>query len=849
MATGRVDVDAVLASLSLDEKASLTAGFDLWNIPGVDHAGVPAVRVTDGPNGARGAALMGASGATAACVPCGSALGATWDAGLVEEIGALVGREARTKGCRYLLAPTINLHRSPVAGRNFECYAEDPLLSGRAAAGFVRGVQSQGVAATAKHFVANDAEFERSTMSSDVDERTLRMLYLRPFELAVIEGGALAVMTGYNRLNGTFMTESAELLTAVLREEWGFDGIVMTDWFGVAATVAAATAGLDLEMPGPGRSFGPQLAAAVRDGRVAEEVLDTMVRRWLTVIDRLDAWADTPSEEQAVDRAEDRVLARRAAADSCVLLSNDGVLPIAPTAELTVALIGPIVDHVHMMGGGSANLAPHYRVSLREVLAERLGDRLSVQPGCRIDRTTRQIDGRLLTTATGERGILVELWNGTEPSGDPVATKVLPDGRLFFVDPPAPGIEPTFCFRATARLTPERTGAHVLTLVEAGKARLTVDGVVLLDGFTTRPPKGTELFGMGSIEQEVPIELVAGRPVELVVEYSSEESAFLHLAKVGLRAVDTGRELDDAVAAAAAADVAVVLVGTSDEWESEGHDRASMDLPGAQDELIRRVAAANQRTVVLVNTGAPVTMPWAGDVAAIVQVWLGGQEMSAAIAEVLFGEAEPAGRLPVTIPLRVEHNPTYNTFPGFNDHHLYGEGLLVGYRWYDTRALPVCFAFGQGGSYTTFEWGEAALSADALPAGGTLTVHVPVTNTGSRRGAEVVQCYVRPPLQGNPRPTRELAGWAKLWLEPGETVTAAITLDERSFAGWDPTSPDLEELAARAAGQFTMQRPANQRTEPGWWIEAGTYAIEVGASVADLRQELTITLAERRVGP
>ena len=248
-----MDIEKLLAELTLDEKASLTAGVDLWNIAGIERLGIPPISVTDGPNGARGSALLGAGDVTAACLPCGSALGATWDPAVVEAVGAVIGREARTKSCRYLLAPTINLHRSPIAGRNFECYSEDPLLSGRTAAAFVRGVQSAGVAATAKHYVANDAEFERNTMSSDVDERALRELYLRPFELAVREGGALAVMTGYNRVNGRFSTESAELLSTILRDEWGFEGIVMTDWFGFADTVASAAAGLDLEMPGPSR--------------------------------------------------------------------------------------------------------------------------------------------------------------------------------------------------------------------------------------------------------------------------------------------------------------------------------------------------------------------------------------------------------------------------------------------------------------------------------------------------------------------------------------------------------------------------------------------------------------------
>ncbi len=847
-----MDIDGLLAELTLEEKVSLTAGFDLWNIAAVDRLGIPQIKVTDGPNGARGAeGLLGAGSTTAACLPCGSALGATWDPELIAHVGELIGREARTKSCRFLLAPTINLHRSPLAGRNFECYSEDPLLSGKIAAGFVRGLQSQGVAATVKHFVANDAEHERYTMSSDMDERTLRELYLRPFEIAVKEGGALAVMTGYNRLNGRFHTENPDLLTTILRDEWGFAGIVMTDWFGFIDTVTSPPAGVDLEMPGPARAYGDHLIEAVRSGQVSEEHLDAIVRRWLTVIDRLGAWNDVPGPEQSIDLPEDRILARRVAAESNVLLSNNGILPLGSPTDLRVALIGPMAATAHMMGGGSAQLVPHYRTSLRDVLAERLGDRLVYEPGCRIDKTTRELSGRVLATPDGRPGVLLDVFDGFDLAGEPLATIVKSDTRLFFIGAPVPDCGPEFSFRATTILTPERTGPHVITLVDLGHARLFVDGTLVHDGFTDSMPRGTDAFGMASAEREAPLHLTQGHPVELVIEYSARDSMLFAMAKVGLRPVETGRALVDAAAAAAAScDVAVVLVGTSEEWESEGHDRESMDLPGDQDELVRRVAEANPNTIVLVNTGAPVTMPWADDVAAVVQVWLGGQEMAAAIDAVLFGDAEPAGRLPTSLPMCVEHNPTYNTFPGFNDHHHYGEGLLMGYRWYETRRLPTRFPFGHGGSYTTFSWEPAVISAPALAAGGRVAVSVPVTNTGTRRGAEVVQCYIEPPRAGTPRPVRELAGFAKVWLDPGETTTARIDLDERAFAHWDETSPDLDELATRAPANNPMvPRETDLRSDPGWWIEAGTYVLGLGASVADIRQRVEVTADERRIGP
>ena len=839
-----MDIAQILAKLTLAQKVSLTCGTDFWNIPGVAEAGIPQIRVTDGPNGARGSALLGGGMVSALCVPCGSALGATWDPALVQEVGAALGQEAHTKSCRVLLAPTINLHRSPIAGRNFECYSEDPLLSGKIAAGFVRGVQSQGVAATVKHFVGNEAEFQRNSISSDIDERALRELYLKPFEIAVKEGGVWAVMTAYNRLNSTFCTESEWLLTQVLRNEWGFDGLVMTDWFGVADTVVSSAAGLDLEMPGPGRAYGPALLAAVQDGRVSETSIDAMVTRWLSFIDRVDAWNDPAPTEESVDLARHREIARRASTDSMVLLSNSGILPLDQATVKTLALIGPTAGLAHIMGGGSAELNPHYRVSPVEALQGRLGDRLVYEAGCNIDKSTRALASRELRAPNGQRGIAVDFYANQDWQGPIVFSDVRSNARLLFFGDPAPGIEGNeFSFRATTTYTAEADGAHQLAITQMGAARLIVDGAVVFDGIAEPPPRGDQFFSAASQEQLIDIELRRGQTVDLVIEYTSLHASFLFGAKLGILKPRTGTEMDQAVAAAAAADVAIVMVGTSEEWESEGHDRDTMDLPGDQDELVRRVAAANPKTIVVVNAGSPVTMPWANDVAAVLQVWLGGQEMAAAIDAVLFGDAEPAGRLPTTIPMQLEHNPTYGSFPGENDHLTYGEGLLMGYRWYDTRKLPVRFPFGHGGSYTFFKWGQATTSASTFALGHKLTVTVPLTNTGARRGAEVVQCYMRPAQGPLYRPVRELVGWAKLWLEPGETGVAEIHLDDRAFAHWDPTSADRATLDARR-GASNLPVPAGafktQRDQPGWWIDPGEFTIEVAASVADIRQQLAV---------
>lgn len=826
MPPGERDLDALVQRLTVEEKASLTAGADMWTVAGLPQHGIPALAVTDGPNGARGSALLGAGRVSALCVPCGTALGATWDPALVQEVGAVLGEEARTKSARVLLAPTVNVPRNPLFGRSFECYAEDPLLSGRIAAGFVRGVQSRGVAATVKHLVGNETEWERTTVSSQIDERTLREVYLLPFEIAVREGGALAVMTSYNRVNGRWCAEDEGLLRDWLRGELGFDGVVMTDWFAVGSTEGSARAGLDLQMPGPGRFFGPPLAEAVHDGRVDPARLDDIARRWLTLVDRLGAWDDEPRPEQAVELPEHRAVARRAAADSTVLLRNDGLLPLPGTQS--VALIGQGAVHPHVMGGGSAQLRAHRVASLAEVLAGR-GVPLVVEPGCVIDKTVRALAVPLQTTFR-------------DAAGAQVATTTERDGRLLWFDAPVDGLDPDhFGFTARGRLTVQVSGLHRFTLTQAGRARVRVAGRLVLDGVTEPPPPGSELFGLGSVEVAALVQLQAGSEVDVEVEFSSEGSLLLHGVKVGHQP-PTGDLLARAVAAARAADVAVVVVGTSDEWETEGHDRTDLHLPGDQDELVRQVCAANPRTAVVVNAGAPVQLDWAAETAALVVPWLGGQEMAEALADVLLGVSEPAGRLPVTFPQQVEHSPSFGSFPGENHLTTYREGLLVGYRWWTSRHLPTRFAFGAGGSYTTFAWGPATLSSEALA--DEVVVEVPVTNTGRRRGAEVVQVYVEPGPARLTRPRRELKGFAKVWVDPGETVVARIVLTPRSFAFWDPGSTETGELRARLGDGAVV--PSDHGPVPvtasGWYVEAGGHGVLVAGSSEDVVERLTLTV-------
>ncbi len=836
------DVEALLGSLTLEEKAALTAGEGMFHTPGVERLGIPSIQVTDGPSGARGLSYPGLGGPSSTCIPCGSAIGATWDPALAEELGALVARDAFDRGCRGLLAPTVNLHRSPLAGRNFECYSEDPLLSGKLAAGYVRGVQSEGVFATVKHLVCNDAEFERFTISSEVDQRTMRELYLVPFEIAVKEGGALAVMCSYNRVNGRWVTQQPELLTGILREEWGFEGLVMTDWFATVDTESSLRAGLDLEMPGPGRSFGAVLVAAVEEGRVDESDLDAALRRLLGGYDRIGALdGPAPPLNPRPPGPEDTALLRQGAAEAIVLLSNDGVLPLDPGSLRRVAVLGPRADDPCLNGGGSARVILHKVVSPLAELRAAFGETVEVvhARGCEADRSPRVVGGPVLHAPDGFEGVVHV---GPGLTGELFGRKHLDQLRVFVFSSGAQEYpEGPWSMRVRGTVVPEEDGVFQLALGQAGRARVFVDGELVLDGVTDPPPPGgSDFFGLAS-QDMVSAErtLTKGKPVELVVEYDSGESPSGGF-RVGFRSLDGDTLMERAVAAAAEADAAVLVVGTSDEWETEGNDRAFFALPGRQAELIEKVAAANARTVVVVNAAGPVDMAWADGVAAVLQSSFGGEEMAAAVADVLTGRSEPGGRLPTTIPERIEHSPSYDNFPGEGGELRYGEGVFMGYRGYEHRRIAPCFPFGHGLSYSSFEFGEPSLSISELGPADTLTVSVAVTNTGRRAGSEVVQCYVAPVAPRLARPPKELKAFAKLRLQPGETEIAELVLEERAFSCWDPGDPDWDRIVPRGAPDFFGRRVKGAPCPAGWRADAGEYDVLVGRSSAEI-------LATRRV--
>ncbi len=849
----------LLPTLTVEEKAALTSGSGFFHMTGVDRLGIADWLTTDGPNGARGSSQLGSGEAKATCVPCGSALGATWNPGLVAEVGAMLGRETRTKAARVLLAPTVNLHRAPLAGRNFECFSEDPLLSGVLAAAYIRGVQSEGVVTTVKHLVGNEAETDRLTSNSIIDDRALRELYLVPFEYAVTRGGTLGVMTSYNRLNGRYCNEQRWLLTDLLRDEWGFDGFVTTDWFAGAFTESAAEAGLDIEMPVGDRIYGSVLAEAVRDGRVPEETLDRIAGRLLSVFERIGAFDDEPAVERSIDMPEHREVARRAAVESIVLLRNDPpageaesggpILPLDVATLSSIAVIGPNAGRAQIMGGGSANLRPFHRTSPLEALRTRLGDTVTVThaEGCNIDKVPPLLAGSEIRTPDGDQGFVLDVFDNRSWEGEPLGRATRDTSRLVSSDEPVTGHKTTaYSVRAHGLYTPSVSGTFEIQVVQASPSRLFVDGELLLDGITDPPPRGSAFFGMGSEPMTHVMDMTAGTDYEIVAEYTTVDGVHHTGLDLRVRAPLPADPLGDAVAAAAGADVAVVVVGTNDDWETEGEDRASLALPGDQDALVAAVVAVNPRTVVVVNTGAPVMMPWADSVPSILHSWLGGQEMADALVDVLTGEADPGGRLPTTFPTCIEHTPSFGSFPGDNGQVPYHESVFMGYRWYDSRRIPTLFPFGHGLSYTTFDVGSPVVTTDAVSTVGAVavTVEVPITNTGDRRGSHVVQCYVRPHQARLARPDKELKAFAKVALDPGETTTVMLHLDDRSFAYWDPAQPEWPDLRAATAATIPQLQGEERRTEPGWTVDAGTYDIVVANSAVDPVASATVEIVE-----
>ncbi|MFG2750954.1 glycoside hydrolase family 3 C-terminal domain-containing protein [Streptomyces xanthophaeus] len=813
-----VDPDRLADKLDLHAGVRLLTGADTWRTHPEPDVGLAEMVFSDGPAGVRGPGWDERS--TSALLPCAGALGALWDEERVLRLGALLGDEARRKGVHVLLAPTLNLHRSPLAGRHFECYAEDPLLAGRTGAALVRGIQSRGVAATAKHYVGNDSETQRLTLDARIAERVLRELYLAPFEAAV-RAGVWVVMSAYNGVNGVTMTESS-LLREPLKEEWGFDGVVVSDWGAVRSTVASALAAQDLLMPGPDGSWGEALVEAVGHGRVPAEAIHDKTARLLRLAARVGALttpeaatppgaatgphaparpaagagaatavgAATSAEPGTGTRAEAapgsggvRGLLRESAAASFVLLENRGALPLDPGALSSLAVIGTHAAHPRVQGGGSSEVFPH------AVVTPLAGLRAALPPQIRLRHTPgpppRGPEGAAgpaalgapyaRDPATGAPGVGLRV---LDAAGAVLYSAHQPSGRVLEPELP-PGAHTV---ELLVELDPDVSGTWTLGLGGFGALGLDVDGTTVLAG--EFPPENDDpaVVHIHPPQRTASVRLTAGRRVQVRARRRLDPgTGRATVLTAAPPAPDPARALAEAVATARAADAAVVFVGTTEGGESEGRDRTSLHLPAPADLLVREVTRANPRTVVVVNAGGPVELPWRADAAAVLLTWFPGQEAGHALADVLLGHAEPGGRLPTTWPATLADAPVRTTRPT-RGVLPYEEGLHIGYRaWLRAGTVPA-YWLGHGLGYTSWEY-ERLAAPRPLPDGGH-EIAVELRNAGARRGREVVQLHLARPGSAVERPVRWLAGWAAVEAGPGERVTASVRVPPRALQHW-----------------------------------------------------------------
>ena len=658
------DVKGIIREMTLEEKAGMCSGKDFWHLKGVERLGIPEVMVSDGPHGLRKQAAeadhLGLNESIkAVCFPTACATACSFDRDLLEEMGERIGDECQAEDLSVILGPAVNIKRSPLCGRNFEYFSEDPYLASQMAAAHIKGVQSKNVGTSIKHFAANNQEHRRMSCSSEVDERTLREIYLAAFETAIKEAKPDTVMCSYNRINGEFASENHWLLTEVLRDEWGFDGYVMSDWGAVNDRVKGLKAGLELEMPASGGTTDKEIVEAVKNGELDEAVLDRAVERILNIVFK---FADN-RQEGKFDKEEDHKLAAKIEAESMVLLKNEGVLPL-PTQGKKIAFIGKFAEAPRFQGGGSSHINS---------------------------------------------------------------------------------------FKITGAL-------------EAAKE---VAQVTYAQGYDIKEDV---------IDQDM---------------------------------------LNQAVETAKEADVAVIFAGLPDAFESEGYDRSHMRMPECQNTLISEIAKVQENVVVVLHNGSPVEMPWADEVKGILEAYLGGQAVGQAEVDVLFGKANPCGKLAETIPYKLADNPSYLNFPGDGQTVAYKEGVFVGYRYYDTKEMPVRYPFGYGLSYTTFEYSDLQLSADRIKDTDTLKVTLKVKNTGDRAGKEIVQLYVADKTGAACRPVKELKNFVKVELQPQEEKTVEMELDKRSFAWYNTQIHD-------------------------WYAASGEYEILAAASSRDIRLKKTV---------
>jgi len=779
--------------LSIEEKVSLLSGGSYMDTREIERLGIPALKMADGPHGVR----VG----KATCFPTEISMGASWNVELIRRVGVALARETRARGRNILLGPCVNIHRTPLGGRNFESFSEDPYLAARLAVAYVHGVQSQRIGTSVKHLAVNNQERERTTISAEVDERTLREIYLPAFKAAVTEADAWTVMGAYNKVNGHYCCANRHLLTEVLKEEWGFRGLVVSDWGGTHSSVKSANAGLDLEMPGPGRYFSGELLKAVRNGEVSLDVINDKVERILRVQFLLGLYDGVEQRYAAACEAEEHAgLARELAGEAIVLLKNrDSLLPLSTSKIRSLAVIGPLSDIPSLGGGGSSTVTPSRWITPLQGIKKALGSRTRIRHlrGC-------SLAGDELSPASGDllrhagagseaRGLKAEYFRNRNLEGKPALSRI--DESVNFdwgAGAPCAEVGPDeFSVRWTGVFTPKTSGNYDLGVACDDGFRLYLDGELLVEAWH----ESSLRTGKKSVWLE------GGRGHDLRIEYFEASGD-----AVVIFGWHSPEKLDSDVAKVAAeSDAAVVFAGLSWRIEGEGVDKANLGLPGAQAELIRAVARANKNTVVVLTGGTPVVMDeWLNDVGAVLLSWYPGQEGGGAIADILTGKTNPSGKIPVTFPKRLEDSPSFSSYPGRDGKVHYPEGIFVGYRHFDAQGVEPLFPFGHGLSYTRFFYENLRIDSEKRVIG------FEVENVGRRAGKEVIQLYVRDVESSVERPPKELKGFIKISLSPGERRGVSIPLNREALAFYHP-----------------------DRME--WVVEPGEFEILVGSSSSDIR--------------
>ncbi len=786
-------IDSLLDQLTLDEKISLIAGTGFDTVP-IPRLGIPSLKMTDGPVGVRQA--------PATSFPSSIALAASFDTELIKRVAQAIARETKAKGKNVLLGPCVNIQRTPLGGRNFESFGEDPFLAARMSVAYINGIQSENVIPSVKHFAVNNQEIDRMTIDVRVDERALHEIYFPAFKASVQEGRVWTVMAAYNKVNGFYASENKYLLKDVLKNQWNFQGLVMSDWGAVHSTAPTLKNGLDLEMP-TGSFLNPEMVKkALAAKEVSETNINEMVQRLLRVMFLAGLMDGKEPDKGAIDTPEHRAIALEAARGGIVLLKNEkNALPIDLKKIRSIAVIGPNADAARIGGGGSAQVVPFYSVSPLEGIKKAVGAgnvNIDFSPGIVALEDTTPIPKENLTTPDGKSsGLLGEYFANMTFEGTPAFTQVDPQLDFHWATGSPAENYPSDLFsnRWTGFLTASVSGRYAVSLSSNDGGRLYLDDKLIVDVWGDH----------ATLRGAAMVELKAGEPHKIRVEhYENRGNADLVL---GWRLLQDDI-LQKAADAAAKADVAIVFAGLSDAVEVEARDRSSLSLPKEQEELIEQVARANPRTIVVMTSGAPVLMDkWLGKVSAVVQAFYYGQEGGNAIADVLFGRTAPSGKLPATFLRRWEDSNAFGRYPGNGAAVDYSEGILVGYRWFDTKNIEPLFPFGHGLSYTNFKYSALKLTGgrDA-----DLTVQFEIENTGERDGAEVAQVYVSDVRSSVSRPVKELKGFQKVFLKAGEKKTVRIALDQNAFAFYEPKTRN-------------------------WIAEQGDFKILVGSSSRDIR--------------